>query len=240
MATNLRVIRESLLAGARRAQGIAVVIDVYRAFTSAALMAYLGADKLILLADPEDVLRLKREEGCLAVGEVDGRKVEGFDLGNSPHHILAAGREMFAGRTVAQRTSAGVTGAVAAARGAEAVILGSYTTAGATARYLQRLSPRPETVTLVAMGSGGLETSPEDEACADYLEHLLTGRPYDHARALYEVVSHEATGKFLRGDRAHYPPPDPVYCLQRDLFDFVLVAIQEEGHLVARRVDVPA
>jgi 2-phosphosulfolactate phosphatase len=129
---------------------------------------------------------------------------------------------------------------VAAARGAEAVILGSYTTAAATARYLQGLSPRPELVTLVAMGSGGTEPSPEDEACADYLEHLLSGRPYDHARALYEVVSHEATKKFLRGDRAHYPPPDPIYCLQRDLFDFVLLATQEPDRLVSRRVDVPA
>lgn len=239
MISNLHVTRQSLLSGARRARGIAVVIDVYRAFTSAALMAYLGAETLVLLAEPGDVLRLKREEDCLAVGEVDGRKVEGFDLGNSPHHILAAGRELFAGRTVAQRTSAGVTGAVAAARGAKAVILGSYATAAATARYLRGLSPRPEAVTLVAMGSGGEEPSPEDEACADYLEHLLTGRPYDHARALYEVVSHEATQKFLRGDQAHYPPPDPIYCLQRDLFDFVLVAVQQEGRLVARRVDVP-
>lgn len=239
MISNLHVTRQSLLSGARRARGIAVVIDVYRAFTSAALMAYLGAETLVLLAEPGDVLRLKREEDCLAVGEVDGRKVEGFDLGNSPHHILAAGRELFAGRTVAQRTSAGVTGAVAAAPGAKAVILGSYATAAATARYLRGLSPRPEAVTLVAMGSGGEEPSPEDEACADYLEHLLTGRPYDHARALYEVVSHEATQKFLRGDQAHYPPPDPIYCLQRDLFDFVLVAVQQEGRLVARRVDVP-
>jgi 2-phosphosulfolactate phosphatase len=239
MTDGLRVTRKSLLDGARQVEGVAVVIDVYRAFTSAALMVYLGASKLILLADPEQVLRLKREEGCLAVGEVDGKKVPGFDAGNSPHRILAAGRDLFAGRTVAQRTTAGVAGAVAAARTADAVILGSYLTAAATARYLQALSPCPATVTLVAMGSGGQEASPEDETCADYLEHLLTGRPYDHAAALREVVAHEATQKFLRGNRAHYPPPDPIYCLQRDLFDFVLVAVQEGGRLVARRVDVP-
>jgi len=89
------------------------------------------------------------------------------------------------------------------------------------------------------MGSAGREPSPEDEACADYLEHLLTGRPYDHALTLRHVVAHEATQKFLRGDQPHYPSPDPIYCLQRDLFDFVLVAVQEEGGLIARRVDVP-
>lgn len=239
MAGKPWVIRKRLLAGARQAEGVAVVIDVYRAFTSAALMAYLDVEKLILLAEAKDVLRLSREEGCLAVGEVDGKKVPGFDAGNSPHRILAAGRDLFAGRTVAQRTTAGVAGAVAAARRSDAVILGSYLTAAATARYLQTLSPRPQQVTLVAMGSAGREPSPEDEACADYLEHLLTGQPYDHAAALHRVVSHESTQKFLRGDQAHYPPPDPVYCLQRDLFDFVLVTAQEQGRLVARRVDVP-
>ncbi len=239
MTAGLRVTRKSLLDGARQAEGVAVVIDVYRAFTSAAFMAYLGASRLILLAGAGDVLRLKQEEGCLAVGEVDGKMVPGFDAGNSPHRILAAGRDLFAGRTVAQRTTAGVTGAVAAAQTADAVILGSYLTAAATARYLQSLSPRPATVTLVAMGSVGQEASPEDEACSDYLEHLLTGRPYDHVAALREVVAHEATQRFLRGDQAHYPPPDPIYCLQLDLFDFALVAAQEGGRLVARRVDVP-
>jgi len=236
----MHILRKSLLAGAHQAEGVAVVIDVYRAFTSAALMTHLGAEKIILLAEPEAVLKLKREKGYLAVGEVDGKKVTGFELGNSPSRILAAGRDFFAGRTVAQRTSAGVTGAVAAARRSEAVILGSYVTAAAIARYIGGLSPPPEVVSLVAMGADGQEVTPDDEACADYLEHLLTDRPYDHTAALRRVVEHECTQKFLRGDQPHFPPTDPLYCLQRDVFDFVLVAAQEDGQLVARRIDVRA
>jgi 2-phosphosulfolactate phosphatase len=170
---------------------------------------------------------------------VGGQKVAGFDLGNSPAHIQVAGRELFAGRTVALRTSAGVTGAVAAARRSEMVILGSYVTARAIARTIRNLSPRPEVVSLVAMGNAGLEVSPEDERCADYIEHLLTGRPYDHAAALLEIVEHACTQKFLRGDQDHYPPADPIYCLQRDLFDFCLVARLEAGQLIARKSNVP-
>ena len=225
------------MAGAREAEGVAVVIDVYRAFTSAALMMHLGAEKIILLAEPEAVLKLKAESGCLAVGEVDGRKVDGFDLSNSPSRILAAGRGCFAGRTVAQRTSAGVTGAVAASRRSDVVILGSYVTASAIARYIGELSP--PIVSLVAMGDGGKARTPEDEACADYIEHLLAGRPYDHVATLRRVVEHESTHKFLRGGREYLPPTDPIYCLQRDLFDFVVVATRENGELVARRIDVP-
>jgi 2-phosphosulfolactate phosphatase len=239
MASHPRILRKSLLSGAQQAEGIAVVIDVFRAFTSAALMVHLGAQSLALLAEPADVLRLKREEGYLAVGEVAGSKVTGFDLGNSPSEILTAGQKRFAGRLVAQRTSAGVAGAVAAARHAEAVILGSYTTASAAVRYIRSLSPPAATISLVAMGHAGQEVTPEDEACADYLEHLLTGRAYDHPAALQKIIQHEATQKFLRGNQPHYPPADPILCLQRDLFNFALVANWEDGRLVARRKEAP-
>ena len=239
MGSSQRILRKSLLSGAAAAEGVAVVIDVLRAFTSAAFMMHLGVEKIVLLAEPEEVLRYKSETGALAVGEVGGKMVDGFDLGNSPARILAAGRGLFAGRTVAQRTSAGVKGAVAAARNAEQVILGSYVTASATAGYLQGLSPPPEIVSLIAMGNGGRESTPDDEGCASYLEHLLTGAPYSHADALQRIVGHECTQKFLRGDQAHFPPADPVYCLQRDLFGFCLTAKLEGGLLVARRVDVP-
>jgi 2-phosphosulfolactate phosphatase len=235
----MRILRKHLLEGARQAEGVAVVIDVYRAFTCAALMIHLGAAEIVLVTEPEAALKLKRKKGFLAVGEVGGQKVPGFDLGNSPTRVLAAGRECFAGRTVAQRTSAGVQGAAAAARRSEIVILGSYVTAAAIGRYIQGLSPPPEVVSLVAMGDGGLVATPEDEACADYIEHLLTGRHYDHLAALRRVVEHGSTQKFLRSNQDHLPPTDPLYCLQRDLFNFVVVAREEKGSLVARRVDLP-
>ncbi|MGD8596749.1 MAG: 2-phosphosulfolactate phosphatase [Anaerolineae bacterium] len=232
------ILRKSLLVGARQAQGVAVVIDVLRAFTSAAYMTHLGATHIVLVNDPQVVLRLKREMGYLAVGEVGGRPVDGFDLGNSPAAILAAGRDLFAGRVVAQRTSAGVAGAVAASHQADRVLLGSYVTAAATAHHIQCLASLPQTVSLVAMGDAGRARTPDDERCADYLEHLLTGCGYDHAQAVREIVEHPCTQKFLRGDQAHYPPEDPIYCLQVDLFDFALVASLEDGQLVARRTDL--
>jgi 2-phosphosulfolactate phosphatase len=238
MEPSPQILRKSLLTGAQEAQGVAVVIDVLRAFTCAAFMVHLGAEKIVLRADPEEILKLKREKGYLAVGEVGGKMVPGFDLGNSPSQIVVAGRDLFAGRTVAQRTSAGVTGAVAAAENSDLVILGGFVTAGAIARYIQRLSPPPEVVSLVAMGLAGKQITPDDETCADYVEHLLTGRPYDPAAALQQVVEHECTQKFLRGDQPHFPPTDPVYCLQRDLFDFVLVATLEDGQLMARRQSI--
>jgi 2-phosphosulfolactate phosphatase len=234
----IQIIRKSLLRGAHQAQGVAVVIDVLRACTSAAMMAYLGAERIVLLSEPEEVLRLKKADGYLAVGEVGGKRPPGFDLGNSPARILSAGSDLFAGRRVAQRTTAGTSGAVAAARCADLVILGSFCTAAATARFIQRLSPPPAVVSLVAMGDDGLTASPEDEACADYLEHLLAGRPYDYLPALHRLIEQETVQQFLRRDQDHFPPEDPLYALQRDLFDFVLVATLDGGLLTARRVDL--
>ncbi len=232
--------RYSLLAGARQAEGVAVVIDVYRAFTSAALMLHLGAEKLVLVAGAGEALELQCSQGTLAVGEEGGRKVPGFDLGNSPAEVLAAGRELFEGRVVAQRTSAGVQGALAAARRCERVYLGSYLTAAATARAVAALSPPPDIVSLVAMGQEGRQPAPEDEGCAGYLEHLLSGRPYDHVATLRRIVEHETTLKFVRGDQPHYPPQDPIYCLQRDLLGFCVLLEQEDDLLVARAFWPPA
>ena len=65
------------------------------------------------------------------------------------------------------------------------------------------------------------------------------GLETSHEEVLEEITSHGCTQKFLRAEQDHFPPADPIYALQRDLFDFVLVATPEEGHLVARRIDVP-
>jgi hypothetical protein len=41
------------------------------------------------------------------------------------------------------------------------------------------------------------------------------------------------------GEQDHLSPADRIYCLQRDLFDFVLVAMLHEGQLAEHRIDVP-
>jgi len=232
----LKILRKSLLKGASEAEGVVVIIDVLRAFTSAAMMMHLGVEKIILLTDPEQVLATARDRDFIAAGEVGGRKVEGFDLGNSPSQILEAGKEFFHGRTVVFRSTAGVQGAVAASEGADKLILGSFVTAEAISKYILKISAPPAIVTLVAMGNGETLSTPDDEACADYIEHLLTGKTYDHLQAIHDSFKHEFTKIYIRGDREHFPPLDIAYCFQRNLFDFVLVAKREEGYLVARKL----
>ena len=73
--------------------------------------------------------------------------------------------------------------------------------------------------------------APEDEHCARYIAHLLGEKDYNHNDALRDIIFHETTQKFLRGDKVYYPPSDPILCLQRDIYDFVLRAERKTDHV---------
>ncbi len=217
----MEITRSSLLSGAKHARGVAVIIDVFRAFSCTPLLFSLGIQSSIFVASPDQALKLKHQDpDLLLIGEIGGAPIEGFDFGNSPSQILNADPGTFSDRTVVQRTSSGVQGALAALKTADEVLLGSYGLASATADYI--LTCRPREVSLVAMGWDLKEIAPEDEGCAGYMAHLLGGGTYNHLQALREIMTHESTQKFLRGDKAYFPPEDPILCLQRDIYDFAL------------------
>ena len=62
----------SLLEGAQQAKGTVIIVDVFRAFTTASVALNRGVSKIIFVADPDDALAL-REEGkadiCKILGE---------------------------------------------------------------------------------------------------------------------------------------------------------------------------
>jgi len=228
----MKIVCDSLYRGALAARGVAVIVDVFRAFTCAPLLFSMGIEKLYMVGTPEQAFALKeKDRDLLLVGEVSGIPIKGFDFGNSPSEILSKGPTFFKGRNIVQRTSSGVQGTLLALDKAEEVLLGSYSLARPTARYI--LSRRPETVSLVAMGWELKETAPEDEWCVRYISHLLGNGSYDHTEALREIVFHKTAQRFLRGQEDSFPPEDPLLCLQRDVYNF---ALRAEKH--ADRVEV--
>ncbi len=228
----MEITRLSLAEGAEAARGIAVIIDVFRAFTCEPLLYACGANRIVLEGDIGRCLAWR--DRAVLVGEHDELPIDGFDLTNSPYLILKNGRAMFEGRTVVHRTTSGVTGALAALVRAERVYLASYPTARATAAVI--LEQQPSVVSIVAMGIRSKSKAPEDERCGDYIASLLTGTRYDHLAAVAEIVGHETAQKFLRGDKAYLPKEDPVLCLQRDLFAFALEARVTDDGVEAVRV----
>ncbi|MDD5203917.1 MAG: 2-phosphosulfolactate phosphatase [Desulfobacterales bacterium] len=234
----MKIIRKSCATGAEEAVGLAVIIDVFRAFTCEPLFFHFGVRRSILEADPMKARKMKKEHPeYILAGEIDEVPIEDGDLGNSPSQIVLKGRSFFEDKVVIHRTTAGVTGASSALEHADEVLLGGFTTAGAAAAYIRYRNPR--VVTLVAMGSRGRVRSPEDERCADYLEHLLTGKPYDPIQTLKETLFHPSAQKFLTCEKPYLPREDPVFCLQHDVFDFALTARKEEGLIVVRPTSSP-
>jgi 2-phosphosulfolactate phosphatase len=138
---------DSLFAGAERASGHVVIIDVFRSFTTAAVALSRGAEKIIMVERIEDALALRQSDiGQLCMGEVGWRMPLDFDLGNSP---FQATQMAVAGKTIIQRTSAGMQGIVAAA-GAERLYASSLVTLKATSQAL--VKAKTGLVSLVSMG----------------------------------------------------------------------------------------
>lgn len=229
----MQIRRLSMAEGATAAEGTAVIIDVFRAFTCEPMMLHFGARRVLLEGDPAAALAFRQQvdPDAILVGEVNEQPIDGFDLTNSPSLILAGGSRLFSGRTVVHRTTSGVTGALTALARCDEVLLASYATARATAQHI--LARRPDVVSIVAMGIRSTAKAPEDEACGDYIESLLGGRPYDHLAALDTILAHETAQKFLRGDKPYLPREDVPLCLQCDLFEWCLRAKRHGGHVEA-------
>ncbi len=220
----------SLVEGARQAEGTVIIVDVFRAFTTAAIAFHRGATEIVLVAEVDEALELRRRGiGDLFMGEVDGKRPDGFDYGNSPHEISQA---EVAGKTIVQSTRAGTVG-VAAAAGAETVYLGSFVAAAATAEAVRLSSP--SVVSIVAMGDRGMHRSDEDEQCALYLRNLLEGRLPDPAAVRSLVMDGGQTQKFFDDTQPQYHPQDVELALQINRFPFAMRVSRESGLLVARK-----
>jgi 2-phosphosulfolactate phosphatase len=213
------------VAGAQAATGSAVVIDVFRAFTTACFAAAGGA-RVVPVAEIDTAKELKRRHpDWLLAGERHGRDLPGFDFGNSPTRIEAAA---LAGRTLVQTTHAGTQGLVRAERARE-VLTGSLVNAGAIVRYL--VARAPETVSLVRMGHEARARCTEDDVCAELIAARLTGSPYDTGGIAARLRRSPAAAKFFDPAATWAPARDFELCLALDRFDFVLrlAAADAEG-----------
>ena len=216
--------RLSLISGARKARGLTVVIDVFRAFTTAAVVMANGADRIVPVGSLQQAFALRRlHPDWVLMGERGGKRVEGFDYGNSPWEVRDVD---FTGRTVIQTTGAGTQGVVNA-KGAETILLGSFVTAGAIIERIRRT--QPEVVSLVAMGNNGVEPNAEDEQCASYIEAGLRGDPLDFKEIKRRIRDAPSGAKFFDPSQPQFREGDFHMALGLDRFDFVLRVVRDDG-----------
>jgi 2-phosphosulfolactate phosphatase len=209
-----------LIEGARKAKGLTVIIDVFRAFSVACYVTANGVKDLIPVGDMDTAYRLKEQNpDYILMGERGGIIQPGFDYGNSPSSIEFVD---FSGKTVVHTTSAGTQGIVNAL-GADEIITGSFVNAQAIIDYIRMKNPAY--VSLVCMGWEATQEADEDTLFAEYVKNILEGKPGDFNSIVQYMRNESKTGKFLdTHDAASAPPQDFDLCLSLDRFDFVLRA----------------
>lgn len=222
--TTVPEIHFATLDDCHRYDDVVVVIDVVRAFSTAAYAFGSGAERILLVGTVEEALALRDrhnqngEPPALVMGEVGGLPVPGFDLWNSPVQVS----EMdLTGRTLVQRTSAGTQGVVRASA-AEHLFAASFAVAGATVAAVRRLKPRSVAFVITGLHPGEPEYGREDMACAEYMAALLRGEP-----ALPDLAWVDA---FIRDRLAEAPSEsirsafqaDLALCRRVDAFPFAL------------------
>jgi 2-phosphosulfolactate phosphatase len=205
------------VAGAREARGIAVVVDVFRAFSVAPYAFDAGAARVLPAGEIDEALELgRRFPGALLAGERHARRLPGFDAGNSPTEIRALDLR---GKVLVHTTHAGTQGLLNATS-ADEVITGSFVNISAVHRYLQSRSPAQ--VSIVRMGHEARERCAEDDLYAECLGLMLAGQPAPLAEVRERLRDAPAAVKFFDPACDWAPRDDFDYCTDVDRFDFVL------------------
>ncbi len=146
----------------------AVVVDVLRATTVLTMARLHGARAILAAGTPGDALALRaRFPGALLCGERDGRRIEGFDLGNSPFEY---GPETVGGRTLVFASTNG-SQALLAAGPARRRVLGAFVNASAV---LEAVAADRRVAVVCAGKLGGYAL--EDAALAGWLVERLAAR----------------------------------------------------------------
>lgn len=116
--------------------GTVVVVDVLRATTTIIHALAAGATKVVPLLEVDHALEMKGKlPGVVLGGERGGKKISGFDLGNSPAEYT---RASVGGKTLVFTTTNG-TRALQLCRHASSVLLGSFVNFSAICREASKV-----------------------------------------------------------------------------------------------------
>jgi 2-phosphosulfolactate phosphatase len=203
---------------AAHTRGAVVVVDVLRAFTTAAYAFAAGARRIWLVASVEEALAMKSARpGTLAMGENHGKRVAGFDFSNSPVELSTAD---LSGRDLVQRTSAG-TGAAVAAGEATRRWCASLVCASATAAAVDASGLGAPTY--VISGWRGDELRGEDDMeTAQLIERVRTGHPIDAQRTADTVAGSREAAITLALGAGNVHSADVEFATRVDAFDFAM------------------
>jgi 2-phosphosulfolactate phosphatase len=215
------------------AEGVVVVVDVLRAFTTAAFAFSSGAKEIIPVSGIEEAKALKIAlPGTLLMGEDRGMSLAGFDFGNSPEEIS---RMDLTGRTLIQRTSAGTQGILRSIH-ADQIFAASFVVARATADILSLLCP--EKITFVITGESLERDGDEDRACGEYIQALLQDDYADPEPYTERILTSSVGRTFTEGTYSNLSREDLRLSMMVNRFSFAMPVYREAGEWVMRKLEM--
>ncbi|MGN1298733.1 MAG: 2-phosphosulfolactate phosphatase [Candidatus Scatovivens sp.] len=220
---------------AKQATGLAVIIDVFRAFTVEPYLINNGVEKLIPVGDKEIAYNLKKKnKEYVLIGERKGIMLPGFDYGNSPSQIKNID---FSKKTAVHTTSCGTQGIVNAINAKE-IITGSLVNASAIVRYIKQ--NKFEDISIVSISKTNKPASPEDELCARYIKSMLEDKPLENLKEEIENLKFSSGKKFFDSYKNEIFPQEDFYlCTEINKFDFVLKVNKDiEGMLYIEKIEI--
>lgn len=197
---------------------IAVVIDVFRAFSTACYVLEKSPSAYFYSHSDRVLEKLSNQVlNPFFIGKPEKGSKLSYHIPNSPAHVLKEGIES---RTVLHRSVSGAKG-ILSVKEADLVLGAGFINAKATVRYIK--SFKNSTVTILPMGFEATTSSLEDELCARYLESLIKSYRFDLSSHIPELKS--GAGKyFFSMDQYQYPQEDFEMCLELNKFNFAIHA----------------
>lgn len=211
-----------------KTEGLCIVIDVLRAFTTAAFAFAAGAEDITLVSSLEEAfMKHQQNPDLLLIGELEGRPIKGFHYSNSPAEIQQASLH---GKRLVQRTSAGTQGVVCCSH-APQLLIASFVVAEATLRRIQAINPSH--VSFIVTGT---QNGDEDLALAEYLQKRLLGAKVPLDPFLERVRQSPEGLTFADPSIPEFGEEDLKLAMQADRFAFAMEVFNVEGALIAKKV----
>lgn len=206
-----------MIEGAKTATGVAVIIDVFRAFTVEAYLMRNGAKKIIPVGDSQIAYDYKAyNPDIVLIGERQGKILPGFDYGNSPSQIENID---FKGKIIVHTTGSGTQG-IDNAKNADIILTGSLVNAKAIAEYIKKNNY--EEVSLVCMGVNARYQTEEDNLCAYYIKSLLENNPINLEEEIKKLKTTSGAKFFDKNQQDIFPKKDFYLSTEVNKFNFVL------------------
>ena len=217
---------KSCIDGAKQAEGLTVIIDVFRASNTIIACLGQGARYVIPVGSLERAYELKKQHpDHLLAGERHSLPPEGFDFGNTPAYVSSLDLR---NKKVIVTPSAGIHGIVNA-KGAQDIVIASFANAEAIVQYIQ--NNKPQIVTLAAMGFASQEKAEEDEQCALYIKKRLEGNHPDFPYMREKILKSKGAERLKRLGRED----DLEFAMKLDSHRIVPWYDAAGGRIVGRR-----